>query len=319
MNPKRILDSRLWKDLATETTWALSRESVVSAPSWPIASEICQNLQIRWPADYRLLVDAKWLEPIRLGLLQWVTVERVPMPHEHENLIQFEVVSGDKILPVAIDFADRTPIRESVADDVALYLKMQYHADGYGRENVVPGGYVANDDKVYRYLPRLRNRADNRAPKFDVYGRFGTEFAQDTRRRAMELLNTQDRFQFEGGMVRMRYSRFLREVAASRVCIDLPGNGDFCFRLVDYMAVGACIIGPRHGNILPVPLEDRVNIVYCRDDLSDLVDLCQHYLHRTDERRAIVSASRSYFDRYLHRSQLATWYLHHIVQRLETA
>jgi hypothetical protein len=316
MNPKRILDSGLWKDLATETTWALSRESAVTEPTWPLPVGLRRKLRLRWPTDYRQPVDAKWLEPLRRGFQHWVDVERADLPQPDENILRCEAVSGDVVLPVAIDFADRDPIREDVAASVGLYFKLQYRAAGYGLKHVLPGGYVANDERVYRYLSRLRASADQKPPLYDVYGRFGAEFAQETRRRAIELLQAQERFAFEGGMVRMRYSRFLREVAVARVCIDLPGNGGFCFRLVDYLAVGACVIGPRHGNVLPTPLQDRVNIVYCRDDLSDLVDLCEHYLHRTEERRALVTASRDYFDRHLHRSQLAAWYLHHLVAKV---
>jgi hypothetical protein len=38
------------------------------------------------------------------------------------------------------------------------------------------------------------------------------------------------------------YTQYLREIADSRVCIDLPGEGPFTYRLVEYLAIGSCII-----------------------------------------------------------------------------
>jgi hypothetical protein len=162
----------------------------------------------------------------------------------------------------------------------------------------------------YKHLGWLRALQDRSEPRFDVYGRFGAQFATETRRKAVGLLEKQTSFRYEGGLKTVRYSRFLKEAALSEVCIDLPGNGDFCFRLIDYLAVGACVIALRHRTTLPAPLLDREHIVYTKDDLSDLVDLCRYYLDHPQERKRIRAAGRSYFDRYLHREQLARYYLH---------
>src|SRR5262249_18290776 len=126
---------------------------------------------------------------------------------------------------------------------------------------------------------------------------------------AVQLLSNQSSFHYEGGLSKVRYSRFLREVARSKICIDLPGNGDFCFRLIDYLAVGTCVIGPRHRTLLHVPLVDRKHIVYTQDDLSDLIELCMFYLKNDEARENICQNSRLFFDQYLQRDQLAAYYL----------
>jgi glycosyltransferase involved in cell wall biosynthesis len=190
---------------------------------------------------------------------------------------------------------------------------MQYALGGYGRPHLVPGGYVPADPALYTYLGRLRALRDRRDYAHDVYGRFSLDYAPAVRQRAHELLSRQPHFQYEGSLQRVRYSRFLREVARSRICIDLPGNGDFCFRLIDYLAVGACIIGPRHGTALPVPLIEGEHIIYAKDDLSDLVDLCRQYLADDERREAISRNARRLFDDHLHRRSLAAYYLHTIL------
>lgn len=43
------------------------------------------------------------------------------------------------------------------------------------------------------------------------------------------------------------------------------------------------------------------------DDLSDLVDVCRHYLAHPQEREKIAAAGRCYFEQYLHFDQLAAY------------
>jgi spore maturation protein CgeB len=125
----------------------------------------------------------------------------------------------------------------------------------------------------------------------------------------VDLLQNQRRFHYEGSLQIVRHSQSLHESAQAKVCIDLPGNGDFCFRLIDYLGIGACVVAAPHGTLLHVPLEEGKHIVYAKEDLSDLVELCQYYLEHEEQRSAIARASRDFFDRYLHRDQLAGYYL----------
>jgi hypothetical protein len=60
-----------------------------------------------------------------------------------------------------------------------------------------------------------------------------------------------------------------------------------------------------------VPLEDRVHVVYCKPDYSDLEELCVYYLRNEPARRALVQNSRRFFDSFLHGGQLAAYYLSH--------
>ena len=86
--------------------------------------------------------------------------------------------------------------------------------------------------------------------------------------------------------------------------------------MIDYMAVGACIIGPALKNKLHVDLKDGQHMVFAKEDLSDLVDLCAYYLEHEDQRMKLCEQSRDFFDCYLHREQLAAYYLHCIFQKL---
>jgi glycosyltransferase involved in cell wall biosynthesis len=113
----------------------------------------------------------------------------------------------------------------------------------------------------------------------------------------------------------LRPSGFLTEVARARVLIDLPGQGDFCFRLVDYLAIGSCIVAARHGNRLPVELVDGRDIVLV-DTPAEAADACADLLRNPDRIEELAANARSYFDRHLSRRALAAHYLEQIVSRL---
>ena len=129
----------------------------------------------------------------------------------------------------------------------------------------------------------LRDRQDFAC---DVYGRFGLRFNAELRRQAVGTL-PQRRFDFRGGFDPVPRATFLKEMARSRGCIDLPGQADaISLRLISCLAIGACIVGPRPKNELPAPLIDRVHVAWTRDDQSDLVDLCEYYIENSGARRA---------------------------------
>jgi hypothetical protein len=88
--------------------------------------------------------------------------------------------------------------------------------------------------------------------------------------------------------------------------------------LIDYFAVGACVIGPRLRNRLHVPVVDRVHIVYARDDLSDLVPLCRQYVEDRAAREEIRRNATQLFDRFVRREQLAAYYLRCCQERFAT-
>ncbi len=218
---------------------------------------------------------------------------------------------------VAFDTHDSDEIVEEAADRSLVYFKFQYANEGYGRENVVPGGYTLANDVAYRYLPFLRRLRALRRFRHDVYARFGmSRGSEEIRREAVERLAEREDFRFEGGLFRypggppkVPYRRHLVDVARTKVCVDMPGGGDFCTRLVDAFAVGSCVVARPHGVRLPEPLVDGVQLVYCRADLSDLGDVCAELVRDDERREQIARNGRDYFDRHLHRRRLGEYYV----------
>ncbi len=311
-NWSRVTSLEAWRGKALEAAWKMRSRPAHGdfTPSWPLDAQELASISIRWPKKYKWGLATTWVDPLRYGLARYVRVELADIPQTHKGIALIEICIRGKKHNVAIDYLDLPEIDEDHARRCFLYFKMQFASGGYGFENVVPGGYIPNAVGIYGYLPHVRAMADRKAYRYEVYGRFGLNFAQEVRRKACSLLENQKHFRWEGSLQVKPYCISLSEIAHSKICIDLPGKGDFCFRLADYMAVGSCVIAARHRNTLPVPLVEGKHIVYVKDDFSDLVDLCRFYLQNDDAREALRRNSRAYFDSYLHRDQLAAYYLH---------
>jgi glycosyltransferase involved in cell wall biosynthesis len=129
------------------------------------------------------------------------------------------------------------------------------------------------------------------------------------RRTAIERLSSDERFAYSGGTRRTHHTRYLREMARAGVCVDLPGQGPFCCRLVEGLAMGCFIVAARHAAEMPVALRDGVEIVYCEEDLSNLADVCAEYAHDGSRRRPVEEAAARYFDAHLHPMRMAERYL----------
>lgn len=280
------------------------------APSqltWPLTERDRARLTVRWPRTYQWSEAETWVGPIRHGMSRLVRVAPDEIPQVHRGIVAIKVELDGVPHDVIIDYSDYPDCDAQLLERAALYFKMQRPPNADPR--AVPGGYVTASERIYRFLPRLRALRDRRALTYDVYGRFSIGYATETRRKAIALLSDQTRFSYEGGAKTISYPGYLKEIARARICIDLPGNGALCFRQIDYLAIGACVIGPKPGVALPVELRDGEEIVYTKPDLSDLVERCEQYLRDDGERERIAANARTYFDRCLDRDQLGAYYL----------
>ncbi|MBA3844042.1 MAG: hypothetical protein H0X39_15755 [Actinobacteria bacterium] len=281
--------------------------------SWPLDEARLDEISIAWPERYFWPPTEAWLEPLRRGLAEFVRVERTDLPQTDTPVVVIRVSMAGETHEVGIDYSDYTDIDETIAASVPLYFKMQHLATGYGERSVVPGGYVPNSPRLYDLLGGLRGvRSRPAVPR--LFGRFSPN--NDVRRQGIALLEGQQRFEFDGGLALQRYGAYLAEAARSAACLDLPGRGPLCFRLIDLLAIGCCIVGPPHEAVLHVPLEPGVHLTATRADLSNLVDAAAALLEDEDRRAAQQAAAADFFDRYLERRQLAAYYLHEILARI---
>jgi hypothetical protein len=296
--------------------WRLSPPATAPGPpTWPAPET---DVRVRWPAVYEWSLAAKWVDDIARGLERTTTFERAEIPQRYEGVVHFEVELDGRRHEVAIDYFDKHRLLDEVAERFPLVLKMQYAREGYGLDHVVPGGYVPSRSALYRMLGPAR-RLRRRPRRSEVYGRFSLNHAPEVRRRVVETLWAQQRFGYEGDLRLTGYADFLTDAATARVCVDLPGNGDMCHRLIEYLALGCCVVRPEPETRLHVDLEHDRHVVHFKPDASDVVDVCSALLEDEPRRERIAAGAREHFDRYLHRDQLAGYYLDRIVATLGRA
>jgi len=319
VNLRGLLSPTTWSERVLEQYWQLLPGGVVDPVTftWPVDRDALREVQIRWPngRSYAWAPRKAWGDQVRDALRRFVSVVETDLPQPYQGVVNFEFARGGRTSRVMVETSDYAPLNEAAYRDADLHFKMEFAIEGYGeRDRLLPGGYINNDPAIYRYLPKLRAIRDTAPPIHEVHGRFG--LSMEKRRRPMEILRASTKFRFFGGEGKVRYRRFLEEVARSRVCIDLPSMSSITFRMVDYLAIGSCIVGPPHTNRLLMPLQEGVHCAYCRPDYSDLEAVCEHYLTHEDERLALVKNSRAFFDAYVHRDQMASYYLRHCLTRL---
>jgi hypothetical protein len=316
-----------YRSLAIDAAWMMRRtQAERPALTWPLDRERLAGITVRWPTSY--LSGSTGLQPMRRSRLAgkfaslrgamstMVPTEVADIEQPYEGVVLLEVSIEGRRHEVAIDQRDFLDIHERCAERCLLYFKRQFALEGYSRSNVVPGGYTPLKQEIlHRHLAQVRR---SRSSMHDVYGRFSLDLAPEVRGRVLELLTAQTRFGFTGGSKLTMYTQYLRDIAGAKVCIDVPGVGPLSYRLVEYLAVGSCVVSYPHRARLHVPLIDGKHVAYVKEDLSDLVELCDHLLSNPAERERLAANAQSYFDMYLHRDQLAAYHLKEILDRAQT-
>jgi hypothetical protein len=301
-----------WGSVGRAALWSMRADCV--PPGAPVRGA-WDDLRIAFPVEWDA-TDGEWFMASFLrGFGALAQVERTPIAQRGLGVTIGRANDGERELTFAIDFFDEPRLDTEVAAEVDLYFKLQYQREGYGLDHVVPGGYVEPRREPHDQFCRLRSWGASH-PGARVYGRFGTSYGQGPRALAVGLLEGRPALGYSGGMGTVPYVQSLEEAASADVCVDLPGRGPFCHRLVDYLAVGACIVAFPHASRLREPLEDRRHLVYTNEDMSDLPDLCEWLLDEPDERARLGREAASYFDRNLHYLPLAAAYLDEISRRL---
>lgn len=303
-----------WQGMAIDAAWRVRHRAPPSPePTWPVAPEEAARVRLRWPSRYAWAPQDTYVGPLRIGLERLVAIEPAEIPQPYHGVVMIEALVDGERHDVALDYSDYVELQ---AEDVArssVYFKMQYLHEGYGTETVVPGGFVPAGHNLYGALTPLRALRDRRRFRADVYGRFQLGQRADIRRQAVLALREQRRFTYRGSDGLVRYTSHLRDIAQARVCVDLPGLSPICHRLIDYLAVGACVVGPRPRSRLHVELEEGRHVTYVPDDLEGLVDACAELVADPATRERRRRETSDFFDRYLHRDQLAAYYLDRIL------
>ncbi|MBU1658724.1 glycosyltransferase [bacterium] len=175
-----------------------------------------------------------------------------------------------------------------------LIFKREYVLD----EEYAPNVFALPMSFNYDLIPKLKHEY-----KYDVA--FWAVETAKIRSDALDLL--QDKFDCKSnGTVRnqimKKYKRkgqfYLQEIHSAKIGLNFRGGGWDTVRLWELAAMGCFIISQRLNIKIEPPFVDKEDIVYCKDDLSDLVELCEYYLKHEQEREQIAKNARAKVEKY---------------------
>jgi glycosyl transferase family 1 len=303
-------------DRLAEIPFRLRRAQASNADTWPVSSTELARIRITWPTQVQWAPAEGITETLRAGLKRLGVLRLGALPQTLRGVIVLACMVDEQPRQIALDYMDNhLAVNAEALAASDLYIKLQFSEAGYADPKIIPGGYPVTGLDYYRYYAPFRARYVHDR-RIDVLGRFGYTFQGEIRRKAVSLLSAAKDLDYVGTGKKVRYSRFLREAASARLCLDLPGNGRFTHRVAEFLGIGSCLIALRYPTALNIPLVAGVHYVAVADDLSDLVDACRYYVAQSEEREKIARAGSEYFDKYLHCDQLAHYYARNILDRL---
>ena len=177
----------------------------------------------------------------------------------------------------------------------------------YG-QNVFPVPMCFNTD-------RLKNIPNEK--KYDVS--FWAVESDAIRIKALDMLSS--RFDCaENGTVRnqkfSKYKRkgdfYLQELARCKVVLNFRGGGWDTLRYWEAPAVGSFMISQEPQIVIPYNFEHQKHVIFCQDDLSDLLDLCEYYLRHESQRETIAAAGKQHLLQYHSHNARARYILERI-------
>lgn len=166
----------------------------------------------------------------------------------------------------------------------------------FKREYIVDRSYA---DNVYP-LPLAFNF--DRMPIIDKQYKYDVAFwaveSDPIRSEALALIENRFDCSSNGtvkNQVMKKYKRkgdyYLQELSRCKISLNFRGAGWDTLRYWEVPALGGFMISQKPGILIKNNFVNEKEIVYCNDDLSDLVGLCEYYLKNDDKREAIAKNS----------------------------
>ena len=91
---------------------------------------------------------------------------------------------------------------------------------------------------------------------------------------------------------------YLQELARSKIVLNFRGGGWDTLRYWEVPAIGRFLISQKPRILIPNNFRDKKELIFCKDDLSDLEDLCKFYLKNEDKREEIAKNALIFSKKY---------------------
>ncbi len=209
------------------------------------------------------------------------------------------LIDGGDYIDIANDISDmygRPDLKEKVLSkrEIDYIFKREFLIDKKYDKNVFPLPMSFNYDR----LPSLDYNL-----KYDVS--FWAVESHEIRAKALDIL--QDKFdcRSNGTERNQKFSKYkrkgeeyLRELARCKIVLNFRGVGWDTMRYWETPAIGRFMISQKPQILIPNNYRNEKEVIWCKDDLSDLTSLCEYYLKHDDKREQIAKNAMDYSKAY---------------------
>jgi len=91
---------------------------------------------------------------------------------------------------------------------------------------------------------------------------------------------------------------YLQELARCKIVLNFRGGGWDTMRYWEVPAVGSFMISQRPQFVIPNNFEHEKHVIFCQDDMSDLIERCQYYLKNESLREQIATNGKNHLFQY---------------------
>lgn len=176
-----------------------------------------------------------------------------------------------------------------------VIFKREYTLNTEFDENVYPLQFSFNYDRMPKNLPY----------NLKYLVTFWAVESNSIRTKVFELLDGKFDCNENGthrNQVFKKYKRkgnnYLSELTNCKIILNFPGVGWDTQRYWEVPALGRFMISYKPQIKIPDNFIDGEQIIFCKDDLSDLIEKCEHYLVNEAAREKIASAGMEHLKKY---------------------
>lgn len=166
-----------------------------------------------------------------------------------------------------------------------IVFKREYLINKEYEKNVFPLPMCFNLDRLPQKLPNTY--------KYDFS--FWAVESDPIRTKALTILENEFDCEQNGTYKNQKFSKYkrkgefyLQELKSCKIILNLRGGGWDTMRYWEVPAVGGFMLSQKPGIVIPNNFEHEKDIVFIKDDLSDLVDLGKYYLKNEIKREEIA-------------------------------
>lgn len=187
-------------------------------------------------------------------------------------------------------------------------FKREYLLDDEWGHSVYPFPISFNLDRL-PVIPQSK--------KYDVS--FWAVESHPIRAKVLDLLQDQFDCKDNGTSRNQKFSQYkrkgdfyLQELAACKIVLNFRGGGWDTLRYWEVPAIGSMMISQKPGIRIPNDFENNKHLIFCQDNLTDLIDLCNFYLKNDHLREKIALDGMNHLKQYHTDIARAKFLLEHI-------